>query len=85
MGKYDWRALLTHAHKNAFSIAVNGSLNMDSGSIDEGHSIALSGEQAYAPWSREMKNKLHELIETNDIEGLQNALNSSSTGLYLNA
>ncbi|CFQ99186.1 hypothetical protein CBW58_05840 [Yersinia frederiksenii] len=78
MDKYDWRASLAHAHKNAFSIAVNNSLNIDSGNLKEGLSVALSGEQVCESWSREMKNKLHELIEINDIEGLQTALNSSS-------
>lgn len=81
MDKYDYRALLTHDLNRAFSIAVNSSLNMDSDSIKEGHSVALSGDQSYAPWSREMKNNLHELIEINDIEGLQNALNSSCYSL----
>ncbi|CNI33555.1 Uncharacterised protein [Yersinia frederiksenii] len=81
MDKYDYRALLTHDLNKAFSIAINSSLNMDSGSIEEGHSVSLSGEKIYEPWSHEMKKKLHELIEINDIEGLQNALNSSCYSL----
>lgn len=58
---------------------------MRSNELKKSPQINLREQCGYANWTSEMKDKLHELVDADDIEGLMVALNTSHNGLQLDA